>query len=50
MTKKKILTVFGTRPEAIKMASLVHALVHSDIANDAICTRSTVTTIVQYQV
>lgn len=26
MTKKKILTVFGTRPEAIKMAPLVHAL------------------------
>ena len=26
MNKKKILTVFGTRPEAIKMAPLVHAL------------------------
>ncbi|MCG9625992.1 UDP-N-acetylglucosamine 2-epimerase (non-hydrolyzing) [Vibrio mediterranei] len=26
MIKKKILTVFGTRPEAIKMAPLVHAL------------------------
>lgn len=26
MFKKKILTVFGTRPEAIKMAPLVHAL------------------------
>ncbi|OED98595.1 non-hydrolyzing UDP-N-acetylglucosamine 2-epimerase [Vibrio breoganii] len=26
MDKKKILTVFGTRPEAIKMAPLVHAL------------------------
>ncbi|EGQ9715608.1 MULTISPECIES: non-hydrolyzing UDP-N-acetylglucosamine 2-epimerase [Vibrio] len=26
MTIKKILTVFGTRPEAIKMAPLVHAL------------------------
>jgi len=26
MTKKRILTVFGTRPEAIKMAPLVHAL------------------------
>jgi UDP-N-acetylglucosamine 2-epimerase (non-hydrolysing) len=26
MTKKRILSVFGTRPEAIKMAPLVHAL------------------------
>lgn len=26
MARKKILTVFGTRPEAIKMAPLVHAL------------------------
>ena len=26
MSKKKILTVFGTRPEAIKMAPLVHVL------------------------
>lgn len=26
MNKKKVLTVFGTRPEAIKMAPLVHAL------------------------
>lgn len=26
MTKKRILTVFGTRPEAIKMAPLVHTL------------------------
>jgi len=26
MTKKKVLTIFGTRPEAIKMAPLVHAL------------------------
>ncbi|MDE1335114.1 non-hydrolyzing UDP-N-acetylglucosamine 2-epimerase [Vibrio aestuarianus] len=30
MTKKKILTVFGTRPEAIKMAPLVHALAEDD--------------------
>lgn len=30
MTKKKILTVFGTRPEAIKMAPLVHALAGDD--------------------
>ncbi|HHF2865969.1 TPA: non-hydrolyzing UDP-N-acetylglucosamine 2-epimerase [Vibrio alginolyticus] len=27
MSRKKVLTVFGTRPEAIKMAPLVHALV-----------------------
>lgn len=26
MLKKKVLTIFGTRPEAIKMAPLVHAL------------------------
>ncbi|MCG9584108.1 UDP-N-acetylglucosamine 2-epimerase (non-hydrolyzing) [Vibrio tubiashii] len=26
MSKKRVLTVFGTRPEAIKMAPLVHAL------------------------
>jgi len=26
MSKKKVLTVFGTRPEAIKMAPLLHAL------------------------
>ncbi|ROV59378.1 UDP-N-acetylglucosamine 2-epimerase (non-hydrolyzing) [Vibrio ponticus] len=30
MTKKKILTVFGTRPEAIKMAPLVHALANDE--------------------
>ncbi|WP_440878377.1 non-hydrolyzing UDP-N-acetylglucosamine 2-epimerase [Vibrio natriegens] len=30
MTKKKILTVFGTRPEAIKMAPLVHVLEADD--------------------
>ncbi|WP_272164970.1 non-hydrolyzing UDP-N-acetylglucosamine 2-epimerase [Vibrio diabolicus] len=30
MSKKKILTVFGTRPEAIKMAPLVHALAADD--------------------
>lgn len=30
MTKKKILTVFGTRPEAIKMAPLVHVLAADD--------------------
>ena len=26
MNKIKVMTVFGTRPEAIKMAPLVHAL------------------------
>ena len=26
MTQKKIMLVFGTRPEAIKMAPLIHAL------------------------
>lgn len=30
MSKKKVLTVFGTRPEAIKMAPLVHALNRDD--------------------
>ncbi|CDT93215.1 UDP-N-acetyl glucosamine-2-epimerase [Vibrio coralliirubri] len=30
MDKKKVLTVFGTRPEAIKMAPLVHALAADD--------------------
>lgn len=36
MTKKKILTVFGTRPEAIKMAPLVRAL-DSDKRFEAKC-------------
>ena len=36
MTKKKVLTVFGTRPEAIKMAPLVHALA-SDERFEARC-------------
>lgn len=30
MSKKKILTVFGTRPEAIKMAPLVHVLANDE--------------------
>lgn len=30
MSKKKVLTVFGTRPEAIKMAPLVHALAEDE--------------------
>lgn len=36
MAKKKVLTVFGTRPEAIKMAPLVHALA-SDERFEAKC-------------
>ncbi|MBE8233541.1 MAG: UDP-N-acetylglucosamine 2-epimerase (non-hydrolyzing) [Endozoicomonadaceae bacterium] len=36
MIKKKVLTVFGTRPEAIKMAPLVHALA-SDERFEAKC-------------
>lgn len=36
MENKKILTVFGTRPEAIKMAPLVHAL-NEDERFDARC-------------
>lgn len=36
MARKKILTVFGTRPEAIKMAPLVHALA-ADERFDARC-------------
>ncbi len=36
MNKKKILTVFGTRPEAIKMAPLVHML-NADDRFDAKC-------------
>ena len=34
---KKILTVFGTRPEAIKMAPLVHALAADDRFNAKVC-------------
>ena len=30
MPKKKVMTVFGTRPEAIKMAPVVQALKSSD--------------------
>lgn len=36
MAKKKVMTVFGTRPEAIKMAPLVHAL-NLDERFDAKC-------------
>ncbi|WP_372836497.1 non-hydrolyzing UDP-N-acetylglucosamine 2-epimerase [Pontibacterium sp.] len=34
---KKVLTVFGTRPEAIKMAPLVHALKADDRFESAVC-------------
>lgn len=34
---KKVLTVFGTRPEAIKMASVVHALDESSNIESRVC-------------
>lgn len=37
MTKKRVLTVFGTRPEAIKMAPLVHALNADERFDAKIC-------------
>lgn len=37
MSKKKVLTVFGTRPEAIKMAPLVHALSADDRFESKVC-------------
>lgn len=37
MNKKRILTVFGTRPEAIKMAPLVHALANDDRFESKVC-------------
>ncbi|PST65131.1 non-hydrolyzing UDP-N-acetylglucosamine 2-epimerase [Shewanella algae] len=37
MTKKKVLTVFGTRPEAIKMAPLVHALASDERFEAKVC-------------
>ncbi|EGR3866243.1 non-hydrolyzing UDP-N-acetylglucosamine 2-epimerase [Vibrio cholerae] len=37
MEKKKILTVFGTRPEAIKMAPLVHALAQDERFEARVC-------------
>lgn len=37
MTKKRILTVFGTRPEAIKMAPLVHALAADNRFEAKVC-------------
>jgi UDP-N-acetylglucosamine 2-epimerase (non-hydrolysing) len=37
MTKKGILTVFGTRPEAIKMAPLVHTLASDERFEAKVC-------------
>lgn len=37
MNKKKILTVFGTRPEAIKMAPLVRALAIDERFEAKVC-------------
>ncbi|EQB4333365.1 non-hydrolyzing UDP-N-acetylglucosamine 2-epimerase [Providencia stuartii] len=37
MSKKKILTIFGTRPEAIKMAPLIHALRKNDHFESKVC-------------
>lgn len=37
MMKKKILVVFGTRPEAIKMAPLVHALNNDERFESKVC-------------
>lgn len=37
MKKKRILTVFGTRPEAIKMAPLVHSFAADDRFNSRLC-------------
>ncbi|WP_279130976.1 non-hydrolyzing UDP-N-acetylglucosamine 2-epimerase [Photobacterium phosphoreum] len=37
MEKKRVLTVFGTRPEAIKMAPLVHALANDERFEAKVC-------------
>lgn len=37
MIKRKVLTIFGTRPEAIKMAPLVHALAMDDRFESKVC-------------
>lgn len=37
MKKKRVLTVFGTRPEAIKMAPLVHALAADERFEAKVC-------------
>ena len=37
MNKIKVMTVFGTRPEAIKMAPLVHALEQNEDTESIVC-------------
>ena len=37
MSKIKVMTVFGTRPEAIKMAPLVHALELNENTESIVC-------------
>ncbi|HIF9481707.1 TPA: non-hydrolyzing UDP-N-acetylglucosamine 2-epimerase [Photobacterium damselae] len=37
MSRKKVLTVFGTRPEAIKMSPLVHALANDERFDAKVC-------------
>ena len=37
MNKIKVMTVFGTRPEAIKMAPLVHELERTDGVESIVC-------------
>ena len=37
MNKIKVMTVFGTRPEAIKMAPLVHALEKNENTESIVC-------------
>jgi len=37
MKNIKVMTVFGTRPEAIKMAPLVHALEHNENTESIVC-------------
>jgi UDP-N-acetylglucosamine 2-epimerase (non-hydrolysing) len=43
-TKKKIMTIFGTRPEAIKMAPLVHELSKYDEFESRVCVTAITTT------
>ena len=37
MSKIRVLSVFGTRPEAIKMAPLVHAMAQNDELESLVC-------------